>query len=296
MAAAPQRFRRLLRHFRQSIFGEFMGGARGSGAATRARRRPALRPRNHARGSLSRRRPDRSQVESPARCEPATASGAKPGTAAATLRDLRRPRQGPRAAGLLRGRADLPDLPRRRRDRSPTRAAPAAARAASSKRKTLDGQHPRRASTKAPASASPARARPACAARRRATSTSSSTWSGTRSSSARARPCSPRPISFTTAALGGCDRDPGPRRREARDQDPGRHPVGQAAAPARRRHAGAERPRPRRHGDPGRGRDADQAERQAAARFSSSSARPRPATNARRAKASSVVSRKCGTI
>ena len=58
------------------------------------------------------------------------------------------------------------------------------------KRKSLDGQHPRRASTKAPASASPAKARPACAAARRATSTSSSTSPGTRSSSARAPPCS----------------------------------------------------------------------------------------------------------
>ena len=43
------------------------------------------------------------------------------------------------------------------------------------------------------------------------------------------------PVSFTTAALGGSISLPGHRRQAGRDQDPGRHPVGRAAAPSRRR-------------------------------------------------------------
>ena len=54
--------------------------------------------------------------------------------------------------------------------------------------------------------------------------------------------------------------DPRPRRAPSRGEDPRRHPVGQAAAPARRRDAGVAGARPRRSGDPGRGGDADQAQ------------------------------------
>jgi molecular chaperone DnaJ len=53
-------------------------------------------------------------------CEPAMAPGAKPGTAADDLPDLRRPRPGAHAAGLLLDPADLPALPRQRQgDRRP---------------------------------------------------------------------------------------------------------------------------------------------------------------------------------
>ena len=44
-------------------------------------------------------------------CEACTGTGAKPGTQPADLPDLRRPRHGARAAGLLHDRAHLPDLP-----------------------------------------------------------------------------------------------------------------------------------------------------------------------------------------
>ena len=46
------------------------------------------------------------EVEVSVACEPCDGSGAEPGHRRAPLRAVRRPRQGPRAAGLLRGRAD----------------------------------------------------------------------------------------------------------------------------------------------------------------------------------------------
>ena len=108
-------FRRLLRHFRDRSSASSCGGA-GAARQRAARRRPALRPGDQR----SRRRSTASRVEinvdSHRRAaSPATASGAKPGTSARACQTVRRPRQGPRAAGLLRGRADLPDLPRRGR-------------------------------------------------------------------------------------------------------------------------------------------------------------------------------------
>ncbi len=51
------------------------------------------------------------------------------------------------------------------------------------------------------------------------------------------------PITFTTRRAGRRDRDSGARRHAARDFHPGRHPVGQATAQARRGHAGAARAR-----------------------------------------------------
>ena len=46
------------------------------------------------------------------------------------------------------------------------------------------------------------------------------------------------PVSFTTAALGGGIEVPGLDKQTHEIKHPGRHPVRQAAAPARRRHAG----------------------------------------------------------
>ena len=137
-------FRLLRRHFRQylrRVHGRRPAG-RGSAATSAAARTCATISRSSSRTPFDGRQVEL-QVDTTAPCEPCAGSGAKAGTSAQHLRDVRRPRPGPRAPGLLRGRADLPDLPRRRRDdrrslpdlprRGPGREAQVAL-----------GQHPRR--------------------------------------------------------------------------------------------------------------------------------------------------------
>ena len=142
--------RRLFRHLLVDL-------RRIHGPARAARQRgarvgPALRPRTDARGSVRRGREDDLDPGAGAvrqlRCV-----GLEGPRRGAHLPDLRRRRQGPRAAGLLRGRARLPDLHgigrddrrsvRRLRRRGP-RAQDAQAQRQHSRRGRRRHAHPRR--------------------------------------------------------------------------------------------------------------------------------------------------------
>ena len=259
-----------------------------------ARLGPALRSRDQARGRLSRPPGRAHRRHHRAAASPATARAPRPGTAAARLHDVRRPRPGARAQRLLRGRADLPDLPRRRRD--DRRSLPVLPRRGPGREaQDAEGQHPRRRRRGHPHP--PRRRRRGRRARRPA------------GRSLHLRP--PRPARHLPArghdpvrALPGQlhHRRAGRLHRGARASTGEVHeikiPAGiQSGKQLRQRGAGMpvhERPRPWRHGDPGRGRDADQAERQAARDCSRPSARPRPARNARTRRASSRRSRRLG--
>ncbi len=281
-------FRRLRRHFRHYL--RRVHGRRPAGASANVRRGADLRYDLEIRledafhGSDT---PIEIEVVDRA-ASPATASGAKPGTAAATCTDLRRPRQGPRAAGLLRRRADLPELPRRGERDRPTPAAPVAAKAGSTRRKAR-GQYParrrrghphppgRRGRGRRPRGAPPGDLYIFLHVSRHPMFEREGTTLFARA-----------PVSFTTAALGGSIEVPGLDGESHEIEIPVGIQSGEAAAPARRRHAGAARPRPRRPCGRGRGRDADQARQGSRRRSSSSSARPRPATRAPSAVVSST--------
>ena len=153
----------------------------------------------------------------------------------AHLRDLRRHGQGPRAAGLLRGRARLPDLPRQRRGDQPIRARPATAKAARSAQRKL--------SVKIPAGVDEG-------TRIRVAGEGEAGVRGAPSGDLylfvhmKRHPIFARegttliaecPVSFTTAALGGSISLPGLDGNEVEIKIPAGHPVGRAAAPSRRR-------------------------------------------------------------
>ena len=272
----------------ESVFGEFMGGgARRRARAAAARRRPALRHGDHARGGVPRQDRPRSRSTSRRRATPATARARRPGTRANDLPAVRRPWQGARAAGLLRRRARLPGLPGRGRgDRRSVPRLPRRGRV--DKTKTLSVNVPpgvdegTRIRLAGEGEAGPRGApagRPLHLPPRQAAHDLFEREGTTLFARA--------PISFTTAGARRLAVDPRPRRRHARDQDSRGHPVGQAAPPARRRHARAAGPRPRRPGHPDRGRDPDASSRRARRNCSRCSARPRPATNAPPARASS---------
>ena len=168
------------------LFGEFMGGRRGQ--RPRSARERGADLRYNLEISLTEAFAGKTaqiRVPTSVSCETCTGTGAKAGTQADDLPDLRRRRQGAREPGLLHHRAHLPHLPGARRDHRRSLPAPAAARAASS-RSARSRSTSRRASRTARASGSRARARRACAAARRATSTSSCRSSRTSSSSATA--------------------------------------------------------------------------------------------------------------
>ena len=155
--------RGLLRHLRERLR-RFHGRRRGSSAAASAAAPTCATISRSASRRRSTARPAESASTSPRPASVCDGTGAKPGTSAATCTHLRRPRQGARAAGLLRGRARLPDLPRR--GPGDRRSLPRLPRRGPGRQgEDARGQHPRRASTRARASASPARARPAAAAR-----------------------------------------------------------------------------------------------------------------------------------
>ena len=166
-------------------------------------------------------------IQALAACEACNASGSQgPVGGASACPTLRRRGQGPGPAGLLRGRADLPRLHGLGRDDRRSLSLPATARGArSSPASSTSTSRP--VSTKARASASPARARRACAARppgdlylfvhmkRHAIFEREGTTL-----------VAEAPISFTTAALGGCITIPGIDGEQDRAQDPGGNPVG----------------------------------------------------------------------
>ena len=107
-------------------------------------------------------------IQALARCDSCDASGSKGHAAARTCHDVRRRGQGPRAAGLLRRRARLPDVHGIGRDDRRSRALRAAAKGARSRRASSASTFPP-GSTKARASASRAKARRGCAAQPAAT-------------------------------------------------------------------------------------------------------------------------------
>ena len=257
-ASAAMAARRISARFADifdNIFGEFMGGAQRAAARSNIRRGSDLRydleirledafdgTPGRARGRYHR-----------ARASPAPARAPRPARRAQPARRAAAAARSAPSQGFFVVEQHLPGLPRRRRDDRRSLPAPAAAKGRASKRAALSVNDPGRGRRGHPHP--PRRRRRGGGARRpaAATSTSSSTSPGTRSSSARARPCSREcPVSFTTAALGGCIEVPGLDGARHEIKIPGRHPVGQAAAPARRRHAGHERPRPWRHGHAGR--------------------------------------------
>ena len=112
----------------ENIFGEFMGGRGGGRVATAARRGPALRHGNHAGGGVPR-QVDRDHRRRDRGVRRLRRVGREAGHQRASLRDLPGPRQGSRATGFLRGRADLSDLSRAAARSSPIRARRAAAKA-----------------------------------------------------------------------------------------------------------------------------------------------------------------------
>jgi curved DNA-binding protein CbpA len=86
----------------ENIFGEFMNNGQGDGR------------RNAMRGSDLCRPPGRDRHRHHRPLRALRRQRRQAGHLGAQLQRLRRPRPGPRAPGLLRHRADLPDVPRRR--------------------------------------------------------------------------------------------------------------------------------------------------------------------------------------
>ena len=137
----------------ESVFGEFMGGQRGGGGrqAQASRRGPALRHGDHAGGGLSRQghRGNDRRLRT-VRYLPRGGRAAR--HARQDLPAVQWPRQGPRAAGILRGRTRLPGVPGRGRgDRRSVSRLPRR-RAASTRPRRCRSTY-RRASTRARASA-----------------------------------------------------------------------------------------------------------------------------------------------
>ncbi len=237
---------------------------RAAHAERGARRRPALRPRadlEEAFTGVEKTHHRRGAGDVRARATAAAAPSAD--HCASDLPDLRRHGQGPRAAGLLRGRARLPDLPRRGRgDHRPVPQLPRRGPRARSQRKL---------SVKIPAGVDEG-------TRIRVAGEGEAGVRGAASGDLylfvhmKRHPIYARegttliadcPVSFTTAALGGSISLPGIDGNAVEIKIPAGHPVGRAAAPSRIGHERAQRPRPRRPGRAHPGRNADPDDRQA---------------------------------
>ena len=111
-------FRLLRRHFRQyfrRVHGRAQQG-RGRGGANVLRGSDLRYDLEITLEDAFHGRPVELTVDTTALCEPCDGTGAKPGTGASACTMCGGARPGARAQRLLRGRADLPDLPRRRRD------------------------------------------------------------------------------------------------------------------------------------------------------------------------------------
>ncbi len=167
------------------LFGDIMGRRTGAfERRTRARRGPALQSRNHAGRGVRRQGRDAEDPDG-GRLRGLRRHRRQARLEAGDLPHLRGPWPRPRATGLLRRRAHLPDLQRpRRTDRQAVREMPRR-RPRDARAQPLD-RRAGAASRTARASGSPARAKRGCAAAAPATSTSSSRSSRIRSSSATA--------------------------------------------------------------------------------------------------------------
>ena len=170
-----------------NIFGDMMGGRRGTSQSRGGRERGADLRYNMEITLEEAYNGKTAEIVVPTKitCKTCAGSGSKPGSSLKTCADLRRPRPRPRGAGLLLDRAHLPDLPGPRPGH--LRPLPRMPRRRPRHRgaQALASTFPP-ASRTARASALPAKAKRACAAVRRATSTSSCRSSRTNSSSATA--------------------------------------------------------------------------------------------------------------